>query len=181
MQNVAILLPTSFDKAYSRQEQADMMQDQEATTRRTEGGLLQPNRTLGVQACLVTKVRSSSQLPTRTSRNAPTPARPRAHAARPQPARTSPVPAGNGQLPNKKWASALESRRGAGGRQAGGPAYLTRHRAEAAPCACRAVGQTSASSGVRVMSVPLPSCLTRVVPRTSCQSSLSTEAAGCEG
>ena len=48
MQNVAILLPTSFDEAYSRQEQVDMMQHREATTRRTEGGLLQPNRTLGV-------------------------------------------------------------------------------------------------------------------------------------
>jgi predicted outer membrane protein len=40
MQNVAILLPTSFDEAYSRQEQADMKQHREATTRRTQGGLL---------------------------------------------------------------------------------------------------------------------------------------------
>jgi hypothetical protein len=99
MQNVAILLPTSFDEAHSRQEQADMRQHREATTRRTEGEWLRPNRALGVQASpsqgaqlLLTPHAHFTQRP-----GTCTPA-----AASPQSAWINPVPARNGQLTNAR-------------------------------------------------------------------------------
>jgi hypothetical protein len=97
MQNVAILLPTSVDEAYSRQEhqaRGGAERRRHAARRGGEAVETKTGPSRGKRVCHVTRMRSSSPSLTRTSRNAPTPAR--AHAARQQPPWTNPTIARDG-------------------------------------------------------------------------------------